>query len=258
MAPKPYWLIWINPRPSMRLTIGSKWLFWRLPDSNWSSANGLAWCTTTCRQWCKWTGNTLRLSWLSGWSGRVAPSPTRYVLALELLLCRLRDEQASPALRGIPFAGPLLTKVSVYADDITAFVSWRLHMKAVKNAVARYKQRAGAKINFDKSEMLWLGARRAFKLGWWTHLHLRSVVWAQSPTGAKLSEVQAKVGLFLKSRVEVCTMYILPLIIYHLTVLTLPKNHLQALQWSLSKLLWGGRRPMVHRQVCCQHLCNGV
>ena len=52
-------------------------------------------------------------------------------------------------------------------------------------------------------------------------------------------------------------MYIFFLILYRLPVLPLPKNHRLALQQSLSKLLWGGGRPMVRRQVCCQHPRNG-
>ena len=76
-------------------------------------------------------------------------------------------------------------------------------------------------------------------------------------------EVQAKVDahvgtwirrrLSLKSRAEVCAVYIFPLILYRLSVLPLPKNHRMALQRSLSKLLCGGRKPMVH----CQRLRNG-
>ena len=80
-------------------------------------------------------------------------------------------------------------------------------------------------------------------------------------------EVQAKVDaqvdtwlrrrLFLKGREEVCAVYIFPLILYRLSVLPLPKNHRQALQRSLSKVIWWGRRLMVRRQVCCQRLRNG-
>ena len=47
------------------------------------------------------------------------------------------------------------------------------------------------------------------------------------------------------------------MILYHLSVLPLPRSHQLALQQSLSKLLWGGGKPMVCRQVCCQHLSNG-
>ena len=63
--------------------------------------------------------------------------------------------------------------------------------------------------------------------------------------------------LFLKSRAEVCAVYIFPLIFYRLSVLPLPKNHRLALQRPLSKLLWGDGRPMVRRQVCCQRPWNG-
>ena len=49
-----------------------------------------------------------------------------YVLALE-------------PLRGVPFAGPLSARVSVFADDITVFVSRRLDIKAVKKFVGEYE-----------------------------------------------------------------------------------------------------------------------
>ena len=43
---------------------------------------------------------------------------------------------------------------------ISVFVSHRLDTKAVKKAVGEYKWRAGANVNFDKSEGLRLGAWR--------------------------------------------------------------------------------------------------
>ena len=50
--------------------------------------------------------------------------------------------------------------------------------------------------------------------------------------------------------------YVFPLILYRLTVLPLPKAHRLALQRSLSRLFWGGRRPMVRIQVCIQRTSN--
>ena len=84
-------------------------------------------------------------------------SPLLYVLTLEPLLHRLRDEGTNPALRGVPFAGPLTARVSAFADDITVFVSRRLDMK---KAFGEYERIAGANDNFDKSEGLQLGAWR--------------------------------------------------------------------------------------------------
>ena len=81
-------------------------------------------------------------------------SPLLYVLALEPLLRRLRDERARPALCEISLAGNVHAKISTYADDITVFVSSRLDILAVKKAVERYEKVEGAKDNFDKSEGL--------------------------------------------------------------------------------------------------------
>ena len=85
-------------------------------------------------------------------------SPLLYVLTLEPLLRRLRDEGTSPSQRGVLFDGPLTARVSASADDITVFVSRRLDIKAVKEAVVEYERIAGAKVNFDKSAGLRLGA----------------------------------------------------------------------------------------------------
>ena len=87
-------------------------------------------------------------------------SPLLYVLALEPLLRRLRDEGTIPSLRSVPFAGPLTARVSAFADDTTVFVSRRLDIKAVKEAIVEYERIAGAKVNFDKSEGLRLVAWR--------------------------------------------------------------------------------------------------
>ena len=81
------------------------------------------------------------------------------------------------------------------------------------------------------------------------------------------SEVQAKVNarvgiwlsrrLFLKGRAKACAVYVVPLILYRLAVLPLPEARRLALQRSLSRLLWGGARPMVRGQVFIQRTRNG-
>ena len=165
-------------------------------------------------------------------------SPLLYVLALEPLLRRLRDRTTNPALRGVPFAGPLTARVSVFAD-ITVFVSRRLDIKAVKKAVSEYECIAGAKVNFDKSEGLRLCAWRGSNtfpgpfrwsdgpvciLGvWFGPDFLLERNWSEVQ-----SKVNAQVGIWLskrlslKGRAEACAMYIFPLILYRMAVLPLP------------------------------------
>ena len=201
-------------------------------------------------------------------------SPLHYVLVLDPQLRRLRDEGTNLALHGVPFAGPLTARVSAFADDITVFVSRRLDIKAVKKAVGEYERIAGAKVNFDKSEGLQLGSWRGsdtlpgpFR---WSGGRVCIVgVWFGPDLQLERywSEVQVKVNaqvgiglsmrLSLKSRAEACAVYVFPLILYRLAVLPLPKARRLALQRSLSRLLWGGARPMVRSQVCIQRTSNG-
>ena len=89
-------------------------------------------------------------------------SPGRHTVTTSSLWspCSVEMGGANPALHGVPFAGPLTARVSAFADDITVFVSCCLDIEAVKKAVGEYERIAGAKVNFDKSKVLRLGARR--------------------------------------------------------------------------------------------------
>ena len=193
------------------------------------------------------------------------PLSPLYVLALEPLLRRLRDERTNPALRGVPFTGPLTVRVSAFADDISLCIPPPGY-KAVKKAVSKYERIAGAKVNFDKSEDLQLGAWRGSDtlpgpvriLGVWFGPDLQlERNWSEVQ-----DKVNAQVGIWLsrrlslKGRVEVCAAYVFPLILYRLAVLPLPNTRWLALQRSLSRLLWGCARPMVRRQVCIQRTRN--
>ena len=144
----------------------------------------------------------------------------------------------------------------------------------MKEAVVEYERIAGAKVNFDKSEGLRLGAWRGsntlpgpFR---WSDGPIRILgVWfgPDLQLERNWSEVHAKVNaqvgiwlsrrLSLKGRAEACAAYVFPLILYRLAVLPLSKAHRLALQRSLSRLVWGGARPMVRRQVCIQRTRNG-
>ena len=110
----------------------------------------------------------------------------------------------------------------------------------MKKAVGKYERIAGTKVNFVKSEGLQLGAWKdsdtlpgpfrwsdgpACILGFWFGPDLQ--------LERNWSEVQAKVDakvetllprrLSLKGRAEVCTVYVFPLILYRLAILSLPK-----------------------------------
>ena len=145
---------------------------------------------------------------------------------------------------------------------------------AVKEAIARYEKVAGSKVNFDKSEGLrlsvWRGAIPLPEPFRWSDEPIRILgVWFGPGLQLKRnwSEVRAKIEaqvttrlrrlLSFKGRAEVCAVYIFPLILYHLFVIQLPKDHRAVLIQFLFKLLWKGGSPLVRRQVCYQHPRNG-
>ena len=147
---------------------------------------------------------------------------------------------------------------------ITVFVSRRLDIKDVKKAVSEYERNARAKVNFDKNEGLRLGAWRGsdtlpgpFRwsdgpvriLGVWFGPHLQ----LERNWSKVQFKVNAQVGIWLsrrlslKGRMEACAVYVFTLILYRFAVLPLPKARRLVLQRSLSRLLWGGARPIVFR-----------
>ena len=165
-------------------------------------------------------------------------------------------------------------RVSTFVDDITVFLSRCLDIKAVKKAVGENEQIAGAKVNFDKSKGLgfsaWRGSDTLPVPFRWSDGLIRILEMWFGPNlqlERNWSEVHAKVNvqvgiwfsrsLSLNGRAGACAICVFPLILYQLAVLLLPKARRLALQQSLSRLLWAGRRPMVRRQVCIQRTRNG-
>ena len=105
-------------------------------------------------------------------------------------------------MHSISFPGTLTTTVSAFADDITVFLSCLKNIAVVKAAVTEYKRIPGAKVNFEKSEGLWLGAwtgtdtlpRPISILGVWSGLGLQ--------LERNWSKVQAKVDTQLGIRLQ--------------------------------------------------------
>lgn len=83
--------------------------------------------------------------------------PLLYILALEPLLLKLRDEAATPVLHEIAFPGGTQARVFIFVDHVTMCVSSCTDIKAVTKAFARYEEVIGAVFNCIKSVGLWLG-----------------------------------------------------------------------------------------------------
>ena len=91
---------------------------------------------------------------------------------------------------------------------------------------------------------------------WWGSLKYRIMLEVRAKVEAQVA-IWLRRRFSLKSRVEVCAVYIFHLILYRLSVLPLPKNHRVALIQFLFKLHWKRQNPLVCRQVCSQRPRDG-
>lgn len=86
-----------------------------------------------------------------------------------------------------------------------------------------------------------------------------SLVQAGSLAEEELVKSTDKGGrLSLKSRDEMCSMYIFPFILYWPSILSLSLSLQELLEdnWELFSLLWGGCKLKACRTICVQHLCH--
>ena len=87
-------------------------------------------------------------------------SPLLYILCAEVLACNIRTETKIqgfllPGARGQQF------KMRQYADDSTCFVKDLYSLSVLFSILKRYELGTGAKLNYSKTEAMWLGAWRS-------------------------------------------------------------------------------------------------
>ncbi|KAF7642537.1 hypothetical protein LDENG_00256290 [Lucifuga dentata] len=81
-----------------------------------------------------------------------------YSLAIEPLLCRLRDRLSGFSLPGSSQSSPPLV-VSAYADDVNILVQNQRDVEALRDSLGLYERASSARVNWGKSE--------AFQVGRW-------------------------------------------------------------------------------------------
>ena len=187
--------------------------------------------------------------------------PLLYILALEPFLCKLR---ANPVLHGLTLPDATTTaRYTAYADDVTLLVTSSAEVEEVSKEIGRYETVTGARINREKSVGLRLGSWKGCALPGpfsWTDGSCKILgVWfgPDLQLEKNWSEVLEKVvatigiwsrrGLYLKSRVEVCSSHIYPLVLYRLSVLPLLSTVLVEQERTLFWFVWKKRAPSVRR-----------
>ena len=86
-------------------------------------------------------------------------SPMLYILCVEVLACKVRDNHNIVGFL-LPGASGRQFKVGQYADDTTSFVKDSRSLHALFQDISLYERGTGAKLNRSKTEAMWVGAWR--------------------------------------------------------------------------------------------------
>ena len=125
-------------------------------------------------------------------------SPLLYILCAEVLARNIQSENKIqgfllPGARGQQF------KIQQYADDSTCFVKDLYSLSVLFSILKRYESGSSAKLNYSKTEVMWLGAWRAcpgtpLGLTWVTKMKILGVWYTNGLTNVDQDNWQAKLN----------------------------------------------------------------
>ena len=130
-------------------------------------------------------------------------SPLAFVLAIELLACKLRK---CPNVKGLSLTGSVdivnVAKILLYADDITLLLQDDGDMRNALMIFDEFSLISGLYINRNKSEALWLGSRKNCGLQpvdfvWKDKIKILGVYFSNSKCASEMEENWVK-------RVDTC------------------------------------------------------
>ncbi|KAG1928992.1 hypothetical protein F2P79_023214 [Pimephales promelas] len=190
-------------------------------------------------------------------------SPLLYILFIEPLAARLRTWQRFSGLH-MPGAGGRCAKVSVYADDMTLFLTSERDFVESNKIFRDFGEATGAKVNMSKSSVMFVGkwAGKGTGTGGYSlcenGLKILGVRFFRQ-NGAKenwralVEKIRSKVGfwrtreLSLSGRALVIKADLLPTVNFLAYVFPIPYNEGRELESLVFSFLWKGGCEMVSR-----------
>ena len=193
-----------------------------------------------------------------------------FALIVESLAIRLRTESD---VHGISVAGTEL-KISQYIDDTTIYVQDEKSACKAINIVHDFGKISGLKLNMDKCEFMWLGAKkhcssricgqppveRVKILGViFSAIHsceADNIRQAEGKIHAKLNQWSQR-DLTLKGKITVAKSLLVSQLTYLMTSMPIENKHLNSIQSKIMKFLWRGRPPKVAKNTLYQGIESG-
>ena len=219
------------------------------------------------------TNNGYTSEWFQCNRGTFQGSPLSgmlFELAIEILAINVR---ASEDVRGISISNEEV-KLSLYADDITAFLRDQDSAVAFIQIMDDFREASGLALNTNKSSVMWLGtekhrvdavagirATRTIKsLGIFFSANESCVAKNVNPIRKKIEnviDIWSQRSLTLKGRITVSKSLIVSQLAYLCACVKVPKHDITAIQSKIMRFLWRGRPPKVAKRILCQSIENG-
>ena len=181
-------------------------------------------------------------------------SPYLFIISIELLAAAIRS---CAYINGIKIDSKEF-KIVQYADDLTAFVSDIKSAQSLFKLLDRFEKCSGLKVNYTKTEAMWIGATRnntetPLPLTWCKTVKALGVYFSynkeellQKNFYDKLKGIKSLVrlwswrGLSLFGKVTIIKSLLLPKVSYIASVIPSPAEFVKSLQAVIFNFLWKG------------------
>ena len=187
-----------------------------------------------------------------------------YSLSAEPLAALLMQNDR---IRGIELPGGRVSLLFQYADDTTVTVRDRESVVEVLGSVELYGRASGAKINMEKSEIMYVGVERAGRreiglkeekdyfriLG--VNLGIKDKEGRDMQFEGIMNGIRKTLGFWklrglkLKGKVTVVNALVMSKLVYAMNVLDVPDRVLKEVERMVSEFVWGGKGVRIAREV---------
>ena len=193
-----------------------------------------------------------------------------FVLAIEILAINVRCNQN---IGGIKISNVEI-KLSLYADDITAFIRDQESAEQFFSVMDDFCLASGLSLNMQKSHIMWLGKSKHRKdpirnikaskivkvLGIYFSAVESCVAKNVDPACKKIEgviNIWSQRALTIKGRITVCKTLISSQLVYLGSCVQIPNRNIAVLQSKIMRFLWRGRPPKVAHRILCQKIEDG-
>ena len=198
-------------------------------------------------------------------------SPLLYILQIEPLACAFRSDTE---IKGIKLPGNIESKLNMFADDTQLMNRTEKSIEQTFKWLKIYEQASGSKINYTKTEGIYLGPWKnkepIFTKIKWTKTAVKTLgifhghvidndkIWKDKIQKIKnCLQVWKTRNLTLKGKTLIIKSFIISLIGFEIEARGIPEKYMQEINKLIWDYLWDGKVNLVERKVCCNSRIDG-